>query len=102
MTDDYPLPPEQHLGAAGSDPFADQWSGLEPDEQRLVTMAVEAIAAGVFDSSHSWQRFTDSAIELLPALDANVLSVAELHQRALAASCIDGSASGTTANGPAD
>jgi hypothetical protein len=69
--------------------FEARWSRLEPDEQRLALMAIDAMTAGEFNSSHSWERFVDAAIELLPALADAVVSVEELHALALEASRVD-------------
>lgn len=100
MTDDHHFPPEAQPGADHGGRFAERWSRLEPNEQRLITMAVEAMSAGAFNSAHSWKRFVDAAIELLPELEDDALSVEELHQLALEASWIDGPEPGTSASAP--
>ncbi len=100
MTDDCSLPSQAQSGSVHGGRFAKRWSQLEPDERRLVTMAVEAITVGEFNSSHSWPRFVDAAIELLPALEDDRLSVEELHRLALEASCIDGPEPGTGPSAP--
>jgi hypothetical protein len=100
MTDDHRCPPQAQSGASHGGRFTERWSRLEPNEQRLVTMAVEAMSAGAFNPAHSWERFADAAVELLPPLEDDTLTAEELHQLALEASWIDGPEPGTGASAP--
>ena len=86
MTHDHSHSPRFEQASALGARFEERWSRLEPDEQRLATMAVEALSSGEFDSPRSWGQFVDAAIELLPALECDALSVEELHDLALEAS----------------
>ena len=86
MTDDHSHPAQLEQGSLLGAQFEERWSRLEPYEQHLATMAVEALSSGEFDSPRSWGQFVDAAIELLPALQSETLSVEELHDLALEAS----------------
>jgi hypothetical protein len=86
MTDDRVHSPQFEQGSSLGAQFGERWCRLDPDEQRLATMAVAALSSGEFDSPRSWGQFVDAAIELLPALQSDALSVEELHDLALEAS----------------
>jgi hypothetical protein len=79
-SDDPRLPePESGVGAN----FAERWRQLEPDEQAVVVMAIDAIRAGEFDPIRAWDRFVDAAIELLPLLSDGTISLDDLRELAL-------------------
>ena len=85
MTDDHYL---HHSRDGESKPtnrsrLAERWNMLDPDEQALVTMAVDAMQAGEFALAHSWDRFVDASIELLPLLREELMTVEMLHELAL-------------------
>jgi hypothetical protein len=70
-------------GAPLGGQFVDRWRRLEPHEQALVAMAIQAIHAGEFEPLRSWDRFADAAIELLPLLSDGSITVDDLHDLAL-------------------
>ena len=67
--------------------FAERWRQLQPDEQALVVMAIDAIRAGEFDPARTWSRFVDATIELLPLLSDGTLTLDDLRELALEHSC---------------
>jgi hypothetical protein len=78
--DDLRLPePQTAVGAN----FAERWRQLEPGEQALVVMTIDAIRAGEFDTARTWSRFVDATIELLPLLSDGTLTLDDLRELAL-------------------
>jgi hypothetical protein len=69
--------------SAVEDHFAERWHRLDPDEQALVLMAIDAIRAGEFDPIRIWDRFVDATIELLPLLSDGTLTLDDLRALAL-------------------
>jgi hypothetical protein len=73
--------------SAVGDHFAERWRRLDPDEQALVVMALDAIRAGEFDPIRIWDRFVDATIELLPLLSDGTITLDDLRELALEHSC---------------
>lgn len=48
--------------------FTQRFAALEPDEQYLVRLAMNALTAGEFDWLLAWQRFIDAGTELVHEL----------------------------------
>lgn len=78
-----PTSPRRHGRAL--DELAERWARLTPDRRPLAALALDAIAAGEFTSSHSWNRFVQSVDALLAELDRRDLSAEQLHRLALEA-----------------
>jgi hypothetical protein len=78
--DDLQLPARESPVGAN---FAERWRQLQPDEQALVVMAIDAIRAGEFDPARTWSRFVDATIELLPLLSDGTLTLDDLRELAL-------------------
>jgi hypothetical protein len=89
MSDHTPWPRSSEPASPISSRFAERWSCLTPNEQRLVAMAIDAMASGEFTSAASWQRFVAASVELLHELDDGTVSIDEIHHVALEAAGVD-------------
>jgi hypothetical protein len=84
MTEDNPPSSPRHHGRTLDD-LAVSWGRLGPDRQRLATLALDAMAAGAFASTLTWNRYVEAAYALLADLDCRILCADQLHHLALQA-----------------